>query len=181
MPSIMWRGPSGSLDRCTLDETPGGWRLAGTSLLVIDDAPYEIRYSVVLDDGWGTRTVGAHVQGPDADRRMALTSDGRGTWSVTDQPVLELFGATDADLAWTPATNTVPIRRLGLAVGESGSVVTAHIAFPQHEIERATQQYERLSEATYRYTSGEFTADLTVDENGFVTRYGDLWTAVAAG
>ena len=181
MHSIMWRGPAGNLDRCTLNQTTGGWRLAGTSLLVIDDASYEIRYSVVLDDAWGTRTVGAHVQGPGADRRMALSSDGTGTWSVTDEPVLELFGATDADLAWTPATTIVPIRRLDLAVGESGSVVAARIAFPQHEIERVTQYYERLSESTYRHSFGELTTEIAVDESGLVTRYGNLWTAVAVG
>jgi hypothetical protein len=179
VPSILWRGSSGSLERCALEQTAEGWRLAGTTLLTADGAPYEIRYSVLLDAGWGTRTVGAHVQGPGQDRRMALTSDGAGTWSVTDQPVLELFGATDVDLAWTPATNTVPIRRLGLAVGESGAVTAARVAFPEHDIARVTQHYERLSEHDYRYTSGDFSAELTVDEHGLVTRYGDLWSAAA--
>lgn len=179
MPAVLWRGPAG-LDRCTLDATPSGWRLAGTALLVVADAPYEIRYSVVLDDEWRPATVGAHVQGPGADRRMALTTDGTGGWSVTDQPVLELFGATDVDLSWTPATNTIPIRRLGLEVGESASITVAKIAFPEHDIERVIQHYERLSDHAYRYRSGSFTADLTVDEHGLVTAYGDLWSAVAS-
>jgi hypothetical protein len=176
---MLWRAPSGNLDRCSLDQTPAGWRLAGTTLLAIDGAPYEIRYSVVLDEAWGTRTVGAHVQGPGGDRRMALSSDGAGTWSVTDQPVLELFGATDVDLAWTPATITIPIRRLRLGIGESESVVAARVGFPDHEIERATRRYERLTETTYRYTAGDSAMDLTVDENGLVVSDGDLWTAVA--
>ena len=179
MPAMLWRGPYG-LDRCSLDPTPTGWRLAGTALLAVDDAPHEIRYSLVLDSGWNTLTVGAHVQGPDGDRRMALTGDGSGAWSVTDQPVIELFGAMDVDLTWTPATNTIPIRRLDLDIGEKGIVSVARISFPEHDIAKVTQHYERLDEDTYRYRSGDFEAALTVNEHGLVTTYGDLWSVVAS-
>ena len=177
----MWRGPGGSSERATLDQITDGWRLAGTTLLSLDDGPFEIRYSVILDAEWRPRTVGAHVQGPAGDRRMALTGGGEGGWTVTDQPILELFGATDVDLAWTPATNTLPIRRLGLDVGETGSIVAVRVAFPEHEIERVTQHYERTGPDTYRYRSGDFVGELVVDEHGLVVDYAGLWTATSRG
>ena len=36
-----------------------------------------------------------------------------------------LDGCPDVDFGWTPATNTVPIRRLGLEVGETASITAA--------------------------------------------------------
>ena len=156
-----------------------GWRIAGTVLLVSDDVPTEIRYTVQTDHQWRTRTVGAHVQAPSGDRRMALRADGEGSWSSNDEPLVDLYGATDVDLAWTPATNTLPIRRLGLAVGEEARVAAAWIAFPDHTLVRLEQTYERLDEATYRYAAGELSVDLTVDALGRVVDYPGGWHAVA--
>lgn len=182
MPSILWTRHDGSgLERCVLDSTPTGLRLSGTALVVVDDDPYEIRYSVLTNEAGMTTTVGAHVQGPGNDRRLALTSDGNGTWSVGDEPIFDLFGATDVDLGWTPATNTLPILRLGLDIGSSAQITAAMISFPEHDIERRTQTYERLDDVTYRYTSSTFEGTLTVNEHQLVTEYDAGWTAVASG
>lgn len=180
MSSILWRRLDRTgMERATLESTPDGFRLAGTVLLVEADGPIEIRYSVLTDTEWRTRTVGAHVQTTTGDRRLALNSDGSGTWSAGDDPVLELYGAVDVDLAWTPATNTLPIRRLNLEVGESAETSTVRIAFPAHEIERRTHRYERLAPLRYRYRSGDFETDLTVNDEGLVVAYPGGWTTEA--
>lgn len=181
MPVAMWHSLDGlGLDRCVVDTTAEGHRLVGTALLVADGEPYEIRYSVITDGDWRTQTVGAHVQGPSGDRRLALNADGAGGWNVADNPILDLYGAVDVDLAWTPATNTLPIRRLGLAVGESAEITVAYIDFPGHSVTRRTQSYRRLAEHEYRFTSGTFSADITIDGDGLVAGYEGLWEKVAA-
>ncbi len=181
MPVAMWQRLDGlGLDRCVVDAVPDGHRLVGTALLVTDGEPYEIRYSVVTDRKWRTRTVGAHVQGASGDRRMALNADGDGGWNVADNPILDLYGAVDVDLAWTPATNTLAIRRLGLAVGESAEISVAYVDFPGHAVTRRTQSYRRLAENRYRFSSGTFSADLTVDGDGLVASYEGLWHNVAS-
>ena len=38
-------------------------------------------------------------------------------------------------------------------------------------IVKASQTYARLDEFTYRYSSGEFAAELTVDDDGLVAAY----------
>ncbi len=182
MGSMLWRRHDGSgLDRAVIDRGPEGIRLSGTSLLVIDDAPFEIRYSVMTDASGATTVVGAHVQGPGNDRRLALTSDGAGTWSVGDEPILDLFGATDVDLGWTPATNTLPILRLGLDVGDSAQITVAMVSFPEHHVERRTQTYERLDETTYRYASATFEGTLVVTAEGLVSEHSGGWSAIASG
>jgi hypothetical protein len=181
MATMLWRRHDGNgLDRVVIERGPEGVRIAGTSLLVVDDAPFEIRYSVMTDADGLTRVVGAHVQGSGNDRRLALTSDGEGTWSVSDEPILDLYGATDIDLGWTPATNTLPILRLGLDVGESAQISAALVLFPEHHVERRTQTYERLDATTYRYVSATFEGTLTVDEAGLVSEHSGGWSAIAA-
>jgi uncharacterized protein len=85
----------------------------------------------------------------------------------------------DVDLGFTPATNTLPIRRLGLEVGEAAELAVAWLRWPTLRVERAEQRYERLARDRYRYSSGDFEADLTVDEHGLVVEYEGVWRAVA--
>ena len=89
----------------------------------------------------------------------------------------------DLDLAFTPATNILPLRRLGLAVGESREVTAAWLRFPDLSVEPLPQRYTRLDERRVRYESrgGAFTAELEVDELGLVVRYPPLWERVAVG
>ena len=54
-----------------------------------------------------------------------------------------------------------------------------YIAFPAHEIERKTHCYERLALRRYRYQSGDYQVDLTVNEQGMVVAYPGGWTAEA--
>jgi hypothetical protein len=91
----------------------------------------------------------------------------------------DLDNCLDVDLEWSPSTNTLPIRRLGLAIGDMKTVTAAWVRFPSLEVQRLDQSYERVDERRYRYRSGRFTADLAVDEDGVVLQYGVNWKAVA--
>ena len=64
----------------------------------------------------------------------------------------------------------------------SPSIRAAWIRFPSLAVEPAAQTYTRLDEFTYRYASATFEAELIVDDDGLVARYGD-WerTGVATG
>ncbi len=182
MAGILWQPISGhGAERTVVDTTADGNRIAGTTLLALDGAPYEIRFSVLTGRAWRTHTVGAHVQGPDNDRRLALHCDRNGTWSVGEEPILDLFGATDIDLAWTPATTVIAINRLALDVGESAEIVAALVSFPEHAVRRQAQRYERLSDTTYRYIGRGMDVELTVDATGLVVDHPGGWRAVTNG
>ena len=88
-------------------------------------------YRIVCDGHGRTRSlVVDEVGGPPA--RSDLEADGGGHWRVTAVPELE--GALDVDLSASPFTNTLPIRRLGLAIGRSAEIVAAYIAFPELDV-----------------------------------------------
>ena len=98
-------------------------------------------------------------------------------WFLNGRSVLAVARAIDVDLAFTPATNLLPIRRLKLPVGSSAPVVAAWLPFPEIDLRPLDQVYHRASNDTYRYSSqgGMFTATLTVSPFGFVTNYAGLW------
>lgn len=80
----------------------------------------------------------------------------------------------------TPATNTLPIRRLKLQVGSGQSVTAAWVKFPELSVQRLSQRYTRLKENTYRYESDTgFSAEIVVDDLGLVTAYPGGWRRIA--
>jgi hypothetical protein len=177
---ILWRSDElSSAERFVGRATAGGWQLEGLVVLPVDGAPAAIRYEVELDTGW--RTQRAEVAVDDGTlRTITFSADGDGHWDVRGAPVEPLDGCIDVDLGFTPATNTLQIRRLGLEVGESRSLPVAWLRFPELTVEPLTQTYTRLGADRWRYASGEFVAELVVDADGYVLRYGDdLWRAVA--
>jgi hypothetical protein len=91
----------------------------------------------------------------------------------------EVTGCDDVDFEFSPSTNTLPIRRLNLGVGESTAVRAAWLRFPSLALEPFEQTYTRTGETTYRFESGDgrFTRDLTVNDAGFVLDYPGLWRA----
>ena len=97
-------------------------------------------------------------------------------WSGTERPP-EYIDCVDVDLSFTPATNTLPIRRLGLEIGEETEIHVVWLIWPELSIQRVLQRYTRLAEDRYRYTQDEFEAELTVDRHGLVLEYEGLWRA----
>jgi hypothetical protein len=179
MASILWRRVGGEgMERAELGSTAAGYRLSGTALSTHDGAAVEIRYSISLDEAWTTRVVGMHVRAPGDNRSLALVSDAPGTWQADGKPVPELEGAIDVDFAFTPATTTIALRRLGLEIGQHAETTAVVVSYPGREVVARSRVYERTAPRRFVVRSGDFSADLTVDENGFVTTYPGRWTAV---
>jgi len=180
MPTILWRRLDGTgLDRVTLEATNAGHRIAGTALFSHEGAAYDIRYSVIADSEWNTRVVAAHVQGPAGERRLSLRVDDAGAWSMGGELIDGLDGSRDVDLAFTPAANTLPIRRLALEVGQAAEIDVAHVAFPGRSVRRETQRYERVAVDRFRYVVSGTSLDLAVQADGLVTDFPGHWAAVA--
>jgi hypothetical protein len=94
-------------------------------------------------------------------------------------PVLD--GCLDIDIWPTPFTNTFPIRRAPLAVGERREFRMAWVSAPELTLRPMRQGYTRLADRLYRYESLEgsgFRAELTVDEDGLVRDYQGVFRRV---
>jgi hypothetical protein len=166
------------MERFIVGASKDGFGFSGLILQAHEETPYVARYRIEVDDGWRTRHVEVELE-DGGKRRLSLTADGEGNWLRDGQRLEQVAGCIDIDLEWSPSTNTLPIRRLGPAPGETKSVAAAWVRFPSLDVQRLEQTYERLADGRYRYRSGRFTADLIVDDDGVVLQYGVNWKAVA--
>jgi len=169
-------------EHCTASIRDSGLSLVGTVIGAEGARPVRVEYRV-LTDSKGLTTA-AHVRDLRGfeQRTLALARDAKGGWTIDGSAAKALKGCTDVDLGCSPSTNTLPIRRLHLAVGGSHTIQAAWIKFPELVVVKADQTYTRLDEFTYRYRSGTFTGELTVDDEGIVASY-EVWmrTGYASG
>ncbi|MBB6174647.1 hypothetical protein HNR23_004707 [Nocardiopsis mwathae] len=154
---------------------PDGFRLEATEVVVDRGTRYSCRFTVRADLGWVTRAVRVEILSGDGVRTLALESKGT-HWLRDGAPAPELEGCVDVDVASTPLTNTLPIRRLGLRPGESRDIAVAWIDIPDLRVRRVTQRYTRHQSAEgrgrYVYRAPDHGSyELTVDRDGLIVDY----------
>lgn len=179
-PSILWRRLDGEgHDVCRLVRTSTGWRLEGVAVFAHEGRPCGLVYDVDCDAGWHTRA--ARVTGSRAGGSIDLhiVRTETGAWQMNGVVQAAAHDLVDVDLGFTPATNLIAIRRLGLAIGQASPAPAAYLAFPELRLDRLDQTYQRLDGHRYRYTAPAYGYDdvLTVSPEGFVTTYPALWEA----
>ncbi len=177
-----WEGAG--LEYCALREDPEGLLLEGT-LIGTRDGLYGACYYVRTDALFRTREVEVRYAG---GPRLHVISNGEGYWLdlLHSAPLPDLDGCLDVDIGVTPATNTLPIRRLNLAVGESRDIAVAYVPLPTQiagpfRPMRANQRYTCVVRGrTYRYEGlfRRFSADLDIDASGLVLDYPDTFRRV---
>jgi uncharacterized protein len=196
--AMFWRRLDTAGSEQVLYSDRAGLRAKGT-MLAATPVPFACRYELYTDDAWATARFEVTVEGAGFLRSVRLER-AAGRWRVTateqgnldaallaaghpraalpgsEEPV-KLAKALDVDLGFTPLTNTLPIRRLGLlnaAPGTGRTVEVAWVLVPSLEVVDAVQTYQVLEGLRFRFTSGDFTADLDVDEQGYVRHYPGL-------
>jgi uncharacterized protein len=186
-PTAAWRhlGARAGFEVLFLRRETDGYYVEGYSTAVEEGEAWSIRYGLTLDQRWTTRS--AHVVGRSAEgaHEVRLEGDGRGEWRVDGRPVAQLTGCLDVDLEASAFTNTLPVRRLELEVGEQADAPAVYVRATDLRVERLEQRYARLEEegrhARYDYASPAFAYrdELVYDEFGLVLAYPGLAVRVA--
>lgn len=171
------------LEHLQLTEDRAGVAAESAVMRANDGKPFRILYQIDCDRSWRTRrvhvaTLGGHSQS------MTLRADGDGTWideQGSELSVLER--AIDVDISATPFTNTLPVRRLDLGVGEATELTVTYVSVPDLGLDADVQRYTCLEPVDetggrYRYDAvgGDFSAELEVDADGLVVEYTGLFT-----
>lgn len=179
---VVWEAQKwSSMEYLRLEEREGQIVADGTIVMVEDHLPQRIVYAIRCAAAWTVRQVSMQVEST-TGARLQLHSDGAGQWTNDQgQRLAALVGCIDVDIAATPFTNTLPIRRLALKPGESAEIKVAYITIPELSFSTAMQRYTCLEAhaqgGRYRYESlsSGFTAEITVDAAGLVVDYAELW------
>ena len=179
--SARWQAWSGDgLEHLVLLEDEDGARADSFVIGQADGGAFAARYSVVCIKEWRTRAVSVTLAGQ--SQGIQISSDGAGSWrDGGGNPLPELDGAIDVDITATPFTNTLPIRRLVLAAGQSAEITVAYIDVPALTVTADPQLYTCLEPTRrYRFESqgGDFVREIEVDEHGLVVLYPGLFKRV---
>src|ERR1700694_4126364 len=157
---ILWQGLiTPSMERFIGGGSDNGFEFSGLILQDHEESPYVVRYTNEVDAAWRTRKVEVELE-DGGQRGLSLTVDGEANWSRDGQRLEQVAGCIDVDLEWSPSTNTLPIRRLELASGETKTVAAAWVRLPSLEVQRIEQSYERLGGRRRRDPAGPAPPDL---------------------
>lgn len=172
---VRWKSLEGEgTELLTLERDADGLDATGVVVGERGGQPYGLVYRVRLDNAWRTRSV--RIDRPDGGPGLALEADGLGHWrrADRDEPLAHLDGCIDVDIAATPFTNSLPIRRLAWMQGDSHDFSMAYVALPDLAVSAVAQRY-RCLEARRRFLYEGlfrgFRAELAVDEEGLVLDY----------
>jgi hypothetical protein len=164
---------------CSVERGPNGSTIAGVALVAQDRAAHRFDYELELDAAAVTRRAQVTAVLTDRTEVFDLANDAQGSWWRSGKLVLQDPEALDVDLGFSPATNSLPIWRLGLEIGESREISVLWLQYPELQLVGGRQTYERLEELSYRYCSGTFEAVIRVYPDGLVQEYVGYWEAVA--
>jgi hypothetical protein len=159
-------------------------READSIILAFDEqhGPFRLTYRLTWDKAWRLRNAELLVATERFTRSLILQTDGWGSWRGSDGMVIdELDGCVDVDIWPTPFTNSFPIRREPMAVGERREFHMAWIFAPELTVHPQPQAYTRLADRLYLFENLDgsgFKADLLVDADGIVLDYPDLFRRV---
>ena len=196
--SLLWERRDVTGVEHALVDARSGLYARGTAVAT-DPIAYTCRYELRTDPGWATAHLDVTAEGAGWARSIRLEL-AAGRWRATTAeqgdldamlaaaghagaglPGIEdadrLYGAFDVDLSGSPLTNTLPIRRLDLVKAEPGvahRLSVAWVLLPSLEVVQADQIYTPLGDGRVRYSSETFSADLTIDDDGFVIEYPGL-------
>ena len=146
-----------------------------------DRRPFRLGYRLTWDASWRLTDARLVVTTQDETRTLQLESHGKGHWRDGEAHALpQLDGCIDIDIWPTPFTNTLPLRRDPMAVGERRVLVVAWVAAPELSVRPARQAYTRLADRRYRFESldSDFSAELVVDADDLVVDYEALFRRV---
>lgn len=159
-------------------------READSVVLAFDEecGPFRLTYRLVWDEAWRLRRADLAVTTEHSVKSLNLRTDGRGRWSDSAGRTLDdIHGCMDIDIWPTPFTNSFPIRREPMVVGERRQFLMAWVSAPTMTVSPQPQAYTRLAERLYLFESLDgsgFTAQLAVDEEGIVLNYPDLFRRI---
>ncbi len=147
------------------------------AVFVDPPAACHLQYEVIADAAFRTKnaSVVGYIGKKRIDTRCEVSRTGR--WRIDGRTHKRLSGCIDVDLSFTPATNLLAIRRLGLKIGERADARAALFELPAGRFSVLPQTYERISRTEYSYEAPTvgYAAILQVTSVGAVRHYPGLF------
>ncbi len=192
---VLWSGLDAWRAEASVVELMPRGALASGTQLGVDPVPYRLDYSLDAAEDFVTKSLQVEATGEGWARRLRLSHGGDGAWECEAEEdgtvrlpspggdLDAVRGARDCDLALSPLTNLMPIRRHAPheRPGELDFLM-AWVSVPDLGVHASEQRYEHVrkteDQAVVRYvdlgTHLYFTSELELDGDGLVLVYPGL-------
>jgi uncharacterized protein len=179
---ILWRSlDDEGFEHVRIDDRHPGWTVFDSMFVrVHEGAVKRGGYTLIVDKAWNTLELRIMVEGaPGEMMAQHVLASGDGRWTdANERHIPSLDGVRDVDIQWSPLTNTLPVNRLRMSPGDEHDITVAYFSLPDLGIKPVRQHYTSAGNGIVRYASEtrDFERDLTVDDQGFVLEYPDLFS-----
>jgi uncharacterized protein len=192
---LLWRGLDGWRTEAAHVELTGDRVRASGTQLGVEPLLYRLDYELETFERFVTASLLVRASGEGWARSLELRHDGEGAWSCELKAEGEielppasgemdaLAGALDCDLALSPLTNLMPVRRHALheRPGERDFLM-AWVSVPDLAVSPSPQRYEHLRTgpdgSVVRFVDrglfAGFVSELELDADGLVVVYPEL-------
>lgn len=181
--NILWSGREYySLENCLINTSENGTEINSTIIGSYQGKIYQVTYHIKTNEYWETVFAAITSRHSNQMQKIQLEGDGEGNWTSNGKKAEQFTGCIDIDIAVTPFTNTLPIRRLKLHQHQEQVIQVIYCDLLEQHIQPVRQQYRCLSATEYHYENipNDFEANIVVDESGFVVDYPSLFVRSAA-
>ncbi|WP_410881340.1 putative glycolipid-binding domain-containing protein [Myroides sp. DW712] len=174
---VTWLGVDAiSVEHFSIIEKEGSFHCKGELVGNKNNRIYGVEYQLVVTSNWETRFFDIRCQ--EGHRFFQLSGHKLSEqWMIDEQEHPHLKDCLDIDITVTPFTNTLPINRLKLEIGETKTIQVLYINPLEGNFTLVHQEYTKLTPDTYQYKNSwsDFEATIQVDEQGLVRDYPGLF------
>ena len=180
--NITWKGfEHESLENCAIHVSPDSIHITSFIIGKFEKLPFRIEYKIEVSHEWETRSFEIVTTLKNSFSKITYTSDKDRNWFVDGKIEPGLAGCFDIDISATPFTNTLAINRLNLIQGQPRIIDVVYVDIFEKSIHVEKQRYERLADSKIKFTqiSNGFEAVISVNDQGFVTSYPELFEEIS--
>lgn len=181
--SIIWKGLNRlqTTEHCELLLEKDRIMVSSIVKGLVDGSEVHISYLIHMDRNWKTLSVSVLNRVEGELKQLAYKSDGDGNWFGNGLEADLFKGCIEIDIMVSPFTNSIPVNRLKLKIGESRRISVMYFDILKFEVLRVEQIYTRVTEDQYKYenTDNDFKALIRFDEFGLVRSYPGLFEMIS--
>jgi hypothetical protein len=178
--TIIWKGLYyHSMENCVVASSDFGNEISSTILGYHERQAFQVDYHIRTNKNWEIKFASVRTRLNDvADTTVLEVKNGE--CFLNGEKNAAFAGFVFIDISLTPFTNTLPINCLQLKRKERQVIQVIYFDILGKETKPAKQVYTRLSANRYLYENfdGSFSAAITTNERGLVTRYPQLFKMI---
>jgi len=136
-------------------------------------------YILTLNLDWTVREIEIHFTVGVNEHSYNFVRHASGHWTDATGTLFSQFSeCLFVDISLTPFTNSLILKGIKFTENQTEQVSALYFDVLANEIREDVQRYTKLNAMKYNFENdgGNFSADIDVDEDGFVTHYPNLFT-----